>query len=246
MMELRRLTAPGVEAFRAYLSELRIDPTLAPPRELLTDPSVSEALRPALYAEPATFPDRMTFCRWLHSAAEAAGSAAPISDPGFWPWLSLALFDQVCPPQTDNSRRVQEEARYIAQLSGVRRYYRHSLLGPYLVFRQFLPDPDRALVLLCGQLSRLADEAYRLFVENQLASSEAAVEVLTRLYFDPATRSIRRGAQTKSPGAIRRFAKIVSQYARTFDLDLTPAETLLSMLPPEFGRWHQPATSARR
>lgn len=237
MMHFRRLNDAGIEAFRSYLDRLREDPSLAPPYELLADQALSEPLTPGIEAEEKHFESRMDFALWLYTAAEQAGYPIPRNDPGFWAWLSLALFDQVCPPDSQGKRKPKENARYLAVLHGARRYYRHGLLGPYLVFIKYADNPEQVSALLCGSLTKLTDEAYRLFVENQLVDYKGAVAILKDLYYDPAKGKIKRGAQTKKAGSIRRFVKILFQYVRTFDLDVLPEQALREMLPPEFDRW---------
>lgn len=240
-MQFRRFNDAGIEEFRAYLHRLREQPTLAPPVLLLTDDRFSEALEPALEATaPEAFENRLSFASWLHEAAETADVSIPRGDAGFWAWLSLALFDHVCPPDGNGRRKPKEDARYLPMLKGARRYYRHALLGPYLVFRRFRHNPDLAAPLLCGSLSKLTDEAYRLFVENQLVSYPGAVAVLNEFYFDPSRGKIKRGAQTKKPGSIRRLVKVLSQYARTYDLDVVSESQLKEMLPREFSLWRDP------
>lgn len=237
MMQFRRFNDDGIRAFRNYLQRLRGDPTLPPPLSLLTDDTVSEALSPKIEANPDRFENRMAFARWLYAASKNADHPIPRTDAGFWAWLSLALFDQVCPPNLHGARNPKEEARYIPILQDARRYYRHGLLGPYLVFLNYEDNSESASALLCGSLTKLNDEAYRLFVENQLVPYRGAVAILHDLYFDYTKGKIKRGAQTKKAGSIRRFVKILFQYARTYDLDTLPEDKLKEMLPPEFDKW---------
>jgi hypothetical protein len=118
-----------------------------------------------------------------------------------------------------------------------RRYYRHALLGPFSVYWLYRNNPEEAAALLCGSLTQLTDEAYRLFVENQLVVMPSAVGVLTRLYFDRTTGKLKSGSKTKTRGSIRRLAKHLTRCARTFDLDIISTEKLLETLPAEFSRW---------
>jgi len=240
-MKFRRFTDEGLTRFREYLERLRDDdPKLDPPTDLLEDGRFSEPLQQSIEAEPTPFAKRMDFACWLHDAATAAGAEIPRTDTHFWAWLSLALFDSVCPAKLDGSRRAKETPRYIPILDNPRRYYRHALLGPYLVYKQFEKNPEIAAPLLCGTLVKLHDEAYRLFVENQLLVHASAVNTLRLLYYDPAQNKIRRNAQSKkAPGSIRRLVKVIGQYARTFDLDIVPTESLIDMLPTEFDRWRK-------
>jgi hypothetical protein len=237
-MQFRRFNDHGMKVFAEYIGALRANPTAAVPRDLLDKPHLTDLLDPVIDAEPQAFATRMEFARWLHEAAQRGGTEIPRRDAGFWAWMTLALFDSVCPADKSGARRVKEDARYLPNVASSRRYYRHALLGSYSVYLLFADAPTRANALLCGPLAKLTDEAYRLFVENQLVVHPPAVEILTDFYFDPQRTRLKRRSQSKSePGSIRRLAKVLTQYARTFDLDVVSGKRLASMLPREFDRW---------
>lgn len=246
-MQLQAFNQKGIAAFTEYLDALRLDPARPVPTDLLDKPTLTRPLPRPITATPPRegFATRMDFACWLYDAAKAADTEIPRKDTGFWTWLTLALFDQVCPANVKGKRNVKEIPRYIPELDSTRRYYRHALVGSYLVYLRFQnKDASIAAPLLCGSLVKLHDEAYRLFVENQLLVHAPAVETLRNFYYDVQSNRIRRGAQGKNtPGSIRRFVKLLSQYARTYDLDRVPAEKLASMLPPEFDRWRQYQTT---
>ncbi len=127
-------------------------------------------------------------------------------------------------------------------LDQARRYYRHALVGPYAVFQLYVENPERVAPLLCGSLTQLTDEAYRLYVENQLVVYPTAVDLLYSFYYDAHKNEIKRGAKTKKAGSIRRLVKVLTQYGRTYDLDELPASNLAQMLPREFNRWRTEPT----
>jgi hypothetical protein len=237
-MKCRRLNSHGINAFAKYLRDVRMQPKLPVPRELLASPQSTEPLVVVIEAEvPAKFDDRMAFAKWLHKAATNHGIEAVRNDDGFWAWLSLALFDHICPQDCNGQRKLKEDARYLPMLETSRRYYRHALLGPFSVYWLYRNKAEDAAALLCGSLTQLTDEAYRLFVENQLVVMPSAVGVLTRLFFDGSTGKLKRGSKTKTRGSIRRLAKHLTRCARTLDLDIIPTDKLLETLPPEFNRW---------
>jgi hypothetical protein len=112
-MKFRRLTDEGIAAFATYLNRLREDSALEPPTVLLSDAAASEPLAVNLSAEPEPFATRFDFARWLHEAAEKYDVEVPRGDAAFWSWLSLALFDQVCPEDGNGRRKLFEKAWYI-------------------------------------------------------------------------------------------------------------------------------------
>lgn len=240
-MKFRRFNDQGVKAFVEYLEKLRTDPSAPVPTDLLTNPRLTEPLKVSIDAEPpATFASRMAFARWLHAAAAAGGVDIPRNDAGFWAWLSLALFDHVCPADGNGMRKIKEDARYVPMLESSRRYYRHALVGPFYVYWMYRDSPERAAAVLCGSLTQLNDEAYRLFVENQLVVMPSAIGVLTELYYDGITGKLKRNSKTKKRGSIRRLATFLTRFARTLDLDVIPVERLIETLPSEFNRWRAP------
>ncbi|MBX3448935.1 MAG: hypothetical protein KF777_05205 [Planctomycetaceae bacterium] len=240
-MKFRRFNDLGVKAFAEYLEALRADATVAVPTDLLANPRLTEPLSALIEAEPpASFASRMAFAQWLHAAATANGVDIPRNDAGFWAWLSLALFDHVCPADAKGMRKIKEDARYLPMLDLSRRYYRHALVGPFYVYWMYRDSPEQAAAVLCGSLTQLNDEAYRLFVENQLVVMPSAVGVLTKLYYDGTTGRLKPKSKTKKRGSIRRLATFLTRFARTLDLDVIPVERLISILPSEFNRWREP------
>ncbi len=240
-MKFRRFNEQGVKAFTEFLGALRENGEAPVPAELLTNPRLTEPLSISIDAEPpASFTSRMEFAKWLHAASTASGADIPRDDAGFWAWLSLALFDHVCPMDGNGQRRVKEDARYLPMLESSRRYYRHALVGPFYVYWMYREAPEMAAAVLCGSLTQLNDEAYRLFVENQLVVMPSAIGVLTSLYYDANTDKLKRHSKTKKRGSIRRLATFLTRFARTLDLDVIPVERLIETLPSEFNRWRQP------
>jgi len=241
-MRFRRFNELGVKAFAEFLGALRANPETPVPTELLTNPRLTEPLSVSIdAAPPASFASRMEFAKWLHAAATANGVEIPRNDAGFWAWLSLSLFDHVCPADGKGARRIKEDARYLPMLEASRRYYRHALVGPFYVYWMYRESPEQAAAVLCGSLTQLNDEAYRLFVENQLVVMPSAIGVLTSLYYDKLAAKLKRHSKTKKRGSIRRLATFLTRFARTLDLDVIPVERLIETLPSEFNRWRQPS-----
>lgn len=237
-MNLRKMNQRGLDAFKQYLVDLRANTATAVPSELLTDPHFTEPLLKEIEIEiPESFPSRMVFAKWLHLAFRDSGMEVPRGDAGFWSWLSLALFDHICPADANRNRKIKEDARYFPLLESSRRYYRHALVGPFSVYWMYRDRPEQAAAVLCGTLTQLNDEAYRLFVENQLVVMPAAIGVLTRLYYDEKKDRLKPKSRTKNRGSIRRLATYLTRFARTLDLDVVSVTRLMDSLPSEFDPW---------
>lgn len=237
-MNIRRFNTPGLERFSAFLDELRRQPTLAVPREMLEDAGLSEGLEVDILIEPREFPRRFEAAEYLHSLLHGRNLREPERDAGLWAWLSLYFFDQVCPQGAGGGRKVRTNDSYVPLVENRLRFYRHLLLGPYLI-RGLFDDPQVTAFLLTPPLHIATDEVYRLFVEGPLIQSDAAVYTAASLYWD-AEKSIRkRGTGVKDAGGMRRFVSVLQQFDRTIDLQSTFRDRVLGMLPREFDKFRK-------
>jgi hypothetical protein len=237
-MKVCRFNREGCVRFGAYLDALAAQQDLPVPADLLTDSSVSETISDAPDIEPQVFADRMELAAFLDSLLEPAHIERIESDIGLWAWLSLFYFDQLCPADGDGDRAPGKRAKWLPEIQQSRRYYRHMLLGPYLVYRAHRDNPSRALALLSDPVTVSTSEVYRMLVENpSLGTSRAAVEATTVLYYDKEKKRLRRGSGTKGPGGSRRLIQVLQQFDCTYDLGALTSDRLLALLPGEFQRF---------
>jgi hypothetical protein len=237
-MKLRRFNHEGVTRFGEFLDQLGSHPDLSIPADLLTEPSLTEAIEGAGEVEPQDFVNRMELAQCLDQVLSSAHIDRIETDVGLWAWLSLFYFDQLCPADGRRYRDPGKRVIWLPEIQESRRYYRHILLGPYLVYRAHRDNPDRAMGLLSDPVSISTPEVYRMLVENpSLVTSRAAVEATTKLYYDPAKKRLRRGAGVKGPGGSRRLIQVLQQFDCTYDLGALTSERLLALLPAEFDRF---------
>jgi len=234
MIPLRRLNEAGVSAFREYLAVLRIAPSANPPTQMLTDPAFSEEIQPEVLISEQAFATRLQFAQWLDSSVANSGNPIPRSEPGFWAWMSLLLFDQVCPKNSSGSRQPGADARHIPDRGNFRRRYRHLLANPFDVYQMHRDDPSRAAVVLLGRLDVPGELTEQFTSRFELVSCAGSMALATRLYVDARSGARKRGA---SGGSARRFGKLMNQYSRTWDLPEVDAEAFAARLPPEFDRF---------
>lgn len=233
-MQLRRFNDQGVKTFAIYLDTLRANPTTPVPESLLNDPKLTQPLDPPIEAEPQTFNTRMDFVCWLYDAAKEAGANVPRRDAGFWAWLTLALFDQVCPKNNRGDRTLREFAWYIPVLEDGRRHYRHILYGSYTIFHIYRDKPETAYILLVNKLTILGHFWYQLASRQDLVSNPAVVGAATKLYLDTVNMRHKPRSVTQVPGAIFRFVKLMNQLDRVWDLRMQGTKGILDVLPQEF------------
>ena len=193
-MKLHRFNPDGVAAFANYRARLALEPSLPPPTQLLEDPSLSEPLPSEVEVMPRSFENRLEAGLFLNQLIDTAGISLPERDQGLWTWLTLFYFDEVCPADGNGNRNPQNEARLIAQVDNFQRFYRHLLLGPFLIVRAHRDDPNRAIAFLCKPLWEPGEIVEQLASRKELVTNKAVAEAATKLYYDPVTRSFKRGA----------------------------------------------------
>ncbi|MDN5864044.1 MAG: hypothetical protein L0I62_02350 [Gammaproteobacteria bacterium] len=228
-MRLQRFNDKGISAFGDYLKRLREEPALSPPFSLLQDPAASEPMHPSIDAEPEPFANRMEFARWLHEAASAADTKIPLQDAGFWSWLTLLLFDQVC-PAAGNNRSVGSQARYIPD-GDYRRQYRHLLATPYSIYYMHRDNPNRVRFLMGVPLNVFGELTEQFASRQELISCPGTMGLADYLFFDAETDKTRARA---GGDAARRLAKLLGQYTRTWDITVMSPMDSANLLPSEF------------
>jgi len=234
-MKLRKLNNAGIKEFEDYLDQLKEQPALAPPKNILTDPLTSEIIDAVIEIEERKFANRFELAKYLDEKLIAIPSME--SNKGFWPWLSLYYFEILCPADVNGRRNPHEKARWIPAFSDFRKYYRHLLAGPYRIYRAHIDKPERALALLCGPIHKPGDIVEQLASRQELVTNKAVMEIATRLYINPKTGTPRKGAAGKSGGSARRLAEVLNQFDVTWDLYSMSSENLQSMLPKEFNKF---------
>ncbi len=222
-MKFRRFNEQGVRAFAEYLQALRSNPEASVPLELLTSPRFTEPLSVLIEATPpASFSSRMDFAKWLHATATTNGVDIPRGDSGFWAWLSLALFDHVCPADGSGQRSPGADARHVIASTDWKRRYRHLLQNPYEIFFLHRDDPDRALVALVNPLHRPGELTEQINGRQEIATCPGCMSLATFLCIDSNGKR-RSGA---SGEFARIFGKAVNRVSRTFDLpEMQPTQS---------------------
>ncbi|WP_145928830.1 hypothetical protein OH491_14330 [Termitidicoccus mucosus] len=226
-----------MNAFIDYRNNLASNPVLLPPRELLEDDSLTEVVKTDVHVDAHDFTNRLEAGKYLHNLLEKSDVQRPERDAGLWGWLTLFFFDQVCPADGHGSRKVMAFERLIPQVDNFQRFYRHLLLGPFLIVRAHDDNPERALAYLCNPLWKPGEIAEQLAARKELVTNPAMAEVATKLYYDHEKGNFRRGAGSSVKGAARRLADLVNQLDLTWYLYGMSADEILRLLPKEFDRF---------
>jgi len=240
-MQLRRLTPSGITAFRGYLETLAANPSTPVPEGWLQEPSMSEHVPHDVSLARTGFTSRLAVGQQLCNWVESSGISNPENDAGLWTWLSLFLFDTVCPPNGNGMRKPGKYNRHIAETGNWQKRHRHLLLSPFLVYRAHRDRPDRAMSLLWQRVDKPGDVVTQITERQQYWSNRGIVEAATKLYYDPTRGRDSVGAQSKTKGGARRFADLLNQLDLTWHLYGMNADQLLTFLPKEFDRFKQSA-----
>lgn len=236
-MNLRRFNIDGISAFATYRARLALEPNLPPPIQTLEDPALTEEIHGAIDVPKRSFSTRLEAGRFLNELLERSGIALPERDRGLWTWLTLFYFDEVCPADGNGNRDPQDEARLTPLLDNHQRFYRHLLLGPFLIVRAHRDNPERAIAMLCNPLWKPGEIVEQLASRKELVTNRGVVELATRLYYDAEKKSFKRGAGSSVKGAARRLAALLNQLDLTFYLYGMSADELGGLLPKEFDRF---------
>lgn len=236
-MKLGRFTSLGMERFSQFLDELKINPSAEVPKGLLTFPGYFETIDDEIDVIDYKFKTRWDMAKYLNSLITSSGLTDVERDIPFWCALTAFYFDEVCPANEVGERKVLKRARYIPEAQNWRRYYRHLLLGPYLVYRAHLDKPERAIAFLCKAPHIFTDVDEQILAYQELVTNKAIVELTAKLYYDSKTKDLKRGSQTKGPGSPRRLVTILDQFSLTWDLYAASTQEILDLLPDEFGKF---------
>ncbi len=238
-MRLRRFNSDGIGTFVNYRARLTVEPKLSPPIELLEDPALTEIISEDIEVIARSFMNRLEAGRFLNELFEGANINLPERDRGLWTWLTMFFFDEVCPADGNGNRDPQDEARLLPLLDNHQRFYRHLLLGPFLIVRAHRDQPERALAFLKQPLWKPGDIVEQLASRKELVTNRAVAEAATRLYFDPVSDAFKRGHSSKIRGGPRRLASLLNQLDLTWYLYGLSADEVLNLLPKEFDRFRK-------
>ncbi len=235
MTAMRQLTLAGIWEFERFLTARRLDPNAPCPNELLSSPEMSEPLSFRVELNTVEFATRLDASQYLADCCRDLEPDSFERNTGFWSWLALYYFDQLCP----KGMKPGESYRYILATGGgtneIWHAYRHLLASPFLIYKANLSDPP--LALLCGPVYRHGEVAEQLASSMDLITNPVILAVANQLYFDPSANGLRRGGGGKGPGSPRRFVSVIKQLDLTYDLYGLSSVDLLALLPPEFDRF---------
>ena len=237
MPQLRVLTDRGIEFFIDYITQVKANPLIAPPVDKLGHNPWSEEFTPHIEITDLTcINTRMQLGKYLVDIFEASNVQRKdiLSNPGLWSWLALLWFNYLCPYESDGSRKVLENAKYICS-SDYTDYYRHLVAAAYDLYSL---HGEKSRLFLSTPLNIHSDFVEQYASRQERITNKALIEVLDRLYWDTEQNRPKRGAQSRSrPGNFRRLQSFISQIDLTYDTHPMSAEEFMALLPAEYDSW---------
>ena len=235
---VRRLTPEGIERFRAWLEGGAAGPA---PSQLLADAEMSLPLGDAVSVERRSFASRLELGEYLAERLSALPAGQLRFDAGIWDWLSLFYIDQLAEPGADGARDIRQVYRYTLELKN-RLWSRHVLRMSWMTV---LDHGEAARIMLALPVTKQSEVLEQLAGQQEVFGARPVIEAADRLYWDPRTNSLKRGAQGKGAGSPRRLVRFMRQFRRTFDPPGMTVDQLIASLPREFERWTKPPRSTK-
>lgn len=237
-VELRRLTPDGLDRLNAALDQLSRGEQ-ADIDAILFSEALTEVVSPAVTVRVKPFTSRLDaaehFFELLCPLREDGQRVE--RDAGMWAWLAALWIDQLAPATDSGARNLGARARWVPQSDDFQRYYRHLLAGPYQIYAAHHDDPAAAMCVLATDVARPGEVAEQLAARQEIVVSRGIVGAATVLYFDSATKKLKRGAGGKGAGSARRLSDVISQLDLTHDIYAMSSEQVLALLPSEFAKF---------
>lgn len=233
-MKVRKLSRDGLRQFETFVEDLRQGEQKNTPTWLLTDPTTSESIPARLELDDREFASRYHLGVYLTEVTKAIDMQPIIGDGGFWSWLALYWFDQLCPPKTEGSRKPSMVYNYLLSTNYNHRP-RHAIYTTWLLASRY---GEHARFLLCKELPVRGELIEQMMARQYLLSCEGVMHAAAVLYWDAEQASFRSGAAArKSAGCVSRFVAWLQQLELTYDLFSLSSDDVLALMPPEFDRF---------
>ena len=233
-MEARRLNSEGLRRISACIETLRQSEKVEIPAGLLTEDATSAAIEPTIVLSAEKFSTRYDLGHALVGAVGDQDIQSLVGDTGFWSWLALYWFDQLCPESAQGIRKPSMVYNYVLSSSYNHRY-RHAI---YTTWQLVSAYGDTAKFLLCKELPVRGELIEQMMARQYYMSCEGVMNAAAQLYWDSGKDSFKSGAASrKSAGCVSRLVSWLQQIELTYDVYSLTSDQLLELMPSEFSRF---------
>ena len=236
---LRRLTPDGIRYARAFLADLRENPSgpIEPPRDLLFGDAYSERFVGEVEVERRPFRTRREAAEYLAPRLEPIRPLVA-DHAGVWSWLGMFYFADIARVSKDGNVWLSRlDDQFIMGTSdgsawGARPL--HYLWSAWRLYEQFRHDHDSIAFLLDQDLTERGYLTTRIFNTNRIFNSAGIVPLVIRLYTQGKSQ---KPLLIRSTGGLQHLIRVLDQLERTYDVYGMEPEALLAVLPDEFRAW---------
>ncbi|MCW9046952.1 MAG: hypothetical protein OQK46_02645 [Gammaproteobacteria bacterium] len=237
-MEIMRFNSEGIKRFGQYLDSLTTDMPESFPELLLTEDQYIEVVgSDSSKLDNIDLTDKLKAAAVLNEIVEETEQDSAERDAGLWTWVSCYLFKTLCSKDKSGRYKPGQRAKWLAEPGNHQRYYRHYLASIWLIYRAHQDEPERTRALLSGPVNTPGDIFEQIASRIELVRNPQIMSLTRLLYWDDEKQTKKRGSGGKGPGSPRRFADILSQYERTWDLFSVSVDELAGLLPDEFSKF---------
>ena len=225
--EFRRFTDKGLDEFRSLLANRTTDViakiTLLAQSEKFTT-KVGD-----LNGELHTPSTRLEVGQSLYPFIGPQGKYPElVNDALFWSWLSATWIGEL----VSDAGSIKSEERWIPN-EVQRRYYRHLLAGPYILYSAHAKTPEKVMSLLLQEITKPGEVVAQFQATDNLALTNLA-ELATLVYYDPKKKKNKPGSGGKGASSSRRLTANLNQLKVNVDIIGMKADEILDLLPKEF------------
>lgn len=235
---IRVFNEDGLNEFERILAEMRNGNIANLPEELLSDERYSSVLEPIVNIGKVEYKNKNELVPYLTQILDLRKNKHLYFNKGLWSWLTAFFFDNICPQDRNNKRKVNEAAFYILKdPKNYTKYYRHLLAYPSRIFSEL---DDSAKIFLIGNFAKRGEITEQFGAYQEIALNKGILQAANILYWDDSSKNLKRGAASKGAGSARRLIRLIRQYQLTYDLNSMQGKEIIDLLPHEFSKWKNP------
>lgn len=233
---VRTFNEEGLNEFERLISEIRSGNIKNIPEDLLFDTNFSSVHEPIVNFDKVDYKNKNELVPYIVNSLALRSNKHLYFDKGLWSWLAAFYFDNICPVDGHGKRKVNEAAFYILRdPKNYTKYYRHLLAYPSRIYSEL---GESSKIFLIGSFLKRGEITEQFGAYQEIALNKGILDAANILYWDDATKNLKRGAAGKGGGSARRLVRIIRQYQLTYDLNSMNGEQIVSMLPAnEFSKW---------
>ncbi len=240
LFSIRTFNEEGLNEFERFVVEIRNATLKNIPEDLLFSDHYSETLEPIINIERVDYKNKNELVPYIVEKLNLRENKHLYFDKGLWSWLAAFYFDNICPVDGNGKRKVNETAFYVLRdPKSYTKYYRHLLAYPSRIFSEL---DESSKIFLIGSFLKRGEITEQFGAYQEIALNKGILDVANILYWDDATKNLKRGAAGKGGGSARRLVRIIRQYQLTYDLNSMSGNEIASLLPNEFLKWKDNST----